>query len=79
MKESEFKGVIKPLEEKSRENDDPFFVVSFSREHDRYYGKQIGMDKGDALLVIEDLTRIFNIDPIIYFQYLGIRYGYVNN
>lgn len=41
---------------------DPFLVVHFSRVQDRYEGFNDGMDAGDALIVIRELVKQFELD-----------------
>ena len=45
------------------DEEDALIVVFFSKEENEFKGFDIGMDSGDALLVIEGLMERFNIIP----------------
>ncbi len=61
MTNREAKKMVRPFIRKSKTDNDACMVVHFSRSEDQYFGLKEGMDIGDALLVIQDLIRIFKI------------------
>lgn len=45
----------------AKKDSDPYFLVHFSRENDRYEGYHEGMDEFDARIVIKHLMEEFNL------------------
>jgi hypothetical protein len=52
-------GFIKQAEK----DGDPYLIVHFSREEDRFKGIQDGLDFGDALIIVNQLIKEFDIQP----------------
>lgn len=60
MTRDEFFRQVRPIVDST---DDPIIIGIFSREEDTYQVKTLGMDAGDALLVINGLIKKFNLSP----------------
>jgi len=43
-------------------DNDPYFVCHFSREDDKFLGDWDGLDAFDAMIIIKQLVKDFNID-----------------
>ena len=54
---------IDTLSNRAEMDNDAMLVVYFSREQDAYNGYMTNMDAGDALMVIEQLIRKFDLSP----------------
>ena len=54
--------LLAPFIEAAKKDKDPFILVHFSRQDDYYQGRDCGMDMGDALLVIRQLIKAFDIN-----------------
>lgn len=65
MKRSEFKDSVRAFIKMADADSDPYLLVHFSREEDKYTGLDDRMDPMDALVVIRELIRIHNLSPEI--------------
>ena len=63
MKNSEFYERVEPVLTRIRNSDDALFIGHFSEGDDQYHMKAINMDHGDALIVINELVKYFQLDP----------------
>lgn len=54
---------IQPIERRVERDNDAMMLAYFSRSEDKYNGFVMGMDAGDALLVIEQLVKKFKLSP----------------
>lgn len=52
---------IQPVIDQCEADSDAMVVVYFSRSDDRFDGRTIGMDAGDALMVINQLAERFGL------------------
>lgn len=51
--------------QKAKEDGDPYLVCHFSAEEDKYNGFHGGMDKLDAMIVIKQLVKDFDISSTL--------------
>jgi len=63
MKIQEAEKQLETLRERAERDNDAVLVCYFSREQEAYNGYMTNMDAGDALIVIEQLIRKFNLSP----------------
>lgn len=56
-------------------DEDGILAVYFSRESDRFYGQNVGIDSADAMLVIRQLVKTFSLDPEFITHLLELRGG----
>lgn len=56
---------LQPFIEQADKDTDPYLCVHFSRQEDKFMGYHGRMDEGDALIVIKELIKFFNLSPDI--------------
>jgi hypothetical protein len=61
MSIAEGRKKLMPFIKAAEKDTDPYFLVHFSRENDRYEGYHEGMDEFDARIVIKHLMEEFNL------------------
>lgn len=67
MKNNDFSNKIKPILQKAKSQGDHYLIVHFSKEDDHFIGEH-SMDQGDALIVICEIMKNFQLKPEVVSQ-----------
>jgi hypothetical protein len=60
--ETEVQPLVQRLDDLCDRDGDVFLMFYFSRKQDRYQGWLNGLDAGDALIVIDELVKKYNLN-----------------
>ena len=63
MKTSAAYDAVRPVLDRATREGDACLFVYFSREEDEFIGDNVGMDAGDALVVIRRLASLYDLSP----------------
>jgi hypothetical protein len=66
MKIKEGEKLLQPFKDECKNSVDPYLVVHFSRDEDKYDGTHEFMDQFDAMIVIKDLLNEFKITKPVF-------------
>lgn len=64
MTQEKARELLDPFIKESVHDTDPFFIVHFSRCEDAYKGYHEGLDTFDAIIVVKNLIKQFNLSPL---------------
>ena len=59
------KELLQPFIEEATKDKDVFLLVHFSSQEDKYNGMDEGLDALDAMIIIKQLVKNFNIDKTL--------------
>jgi hypothetical protein len=65
MKNKEFKELVHPIAFQLTLDTDAYLFVHFSSQEDKFEAIHNNMDGLDAMIVIKNLVKHFNIDPLL--------------
>lgn len=63
MKIDQGRTASSQFEDACKKDNDPFLVVHFSRDEDKYDGRHDGLDFADALIIVGHLCNHFKLNP----------------
>lgn len=65
MKTRNFLAKVQPIADHLASENDAYLLVHFSSEEDKFEAIHNNMDGLDAMIVIKNLVKHFNIDPLL--------------